>query len=76
MSIENFGQVRDALEARFGSPRSAKIEWRPLTATRVPDETADNLVKLLDTLDDHDDVQNLYGNYELSDALMAKLEAA
>jgi len=42
----------------------------------VPDETADNLVKLLDTLDDHDDVQNLYGNYELSDALMAKLEAA
>lgn len=76
VSIENFGQVRDALEARFGSPRSAKIEWRPLTATRVPDETADNLVKLLDTLDDHDDVQTVYGNYELSDALMAKLEAA
>ena len=76
MAIENFGQVRDALEARFGSPRTAKIEWRPQTATQVPDATADSLVKLLDTLDDHDDVQTVYGNYELSDALMAKLEAA
>jgi transcriptional/translational regulatory protein YebC/TACO1 len=40
------------------------------------DEPGASLVKLLDVLDDHDDVQNVYGNYELSDALMRKLETA
>jgi transcriptional/translational regulatory protein YebC/TACO1 len=41
----------------------------------VGDEAGETLVKLLDTLEDHDDVQNVYGNYELSDALMAKITA-
>jgi YebC/PmpR family DNA-binding regulatory protein len=76
VGIDNFGQVRDALEAKFGRPQSANIEWRAQTMTQVPDETGDSLVKLLDALDDHDDVQNVYGNYELSDTLIAKLEAA
>ena len=72
-SLENFGAVRDALEAKLGEPASAKIEWRPQTMTRVPDAAGETLVKLLDVLDEHDDVQNVYGNYELSDALMEKL---
>ena len=41
----------------------------------VSDDAGENLVKLLDALDEHDDVQNVYGNYELSNALMAKLAA-
>ena len=39
----------------------------------VPDDAGETLMKLIEVLDDHDDVQNVYGNYELSDALMAKL---
>ena len=74
--IENFGAVRDALEEKLGAPQSAKIEWRPANTVPLNDDSGGSLVKLLDVLDDHDDVQNVYGNYELSDALMRKLEAA
>jgi YebC/PmpR family DNA-binding regulatory protein len=74
-SVENFGQVRDGLEERFGAAEAAKIEWRPQNSVAVTDENGESLVKLLDTLEDHDDVQNVFGNYELSDALMAKLGA-
>jgi YebC/PmpR family DNA-binding regulatory protein len=72
-NVDDFGTVRDALEARLGAAQSAKLEWRPQNMVAVNDEAGETLVKLLDTLDDHDDVQNVYGNYELSDALMAKL---
>ena len=74
-SLENFGAVRDALEAKLGEPRAARIEYRPRTMTAVPDAAGETLVKLLDALDEHDDVQNVFGNYELSDALMEKLSA-
>ena len=72
-SIESFGAVRDALEARLGPPQSAAIVWRPQTMVVVADDAGETLMKLVEVLDDHDDVQNVYGNYELSDALMAKL---
>ncbi len=72
-SMENFGAVRDALEKRLGEPQSAKIEWRPKSTNPVSDENGETLIKLLDVLDDHDDVQNVYGNYELSDALLEKM---
>jgi YebC/PmpR family DNA-binding regulatory protein len=71
--IEDFGAVRDWLETKFGPPKSAAIVWRSQTNVAVNDEAGDTLVKLLDVLDDHDDVQRVYGNYELSDALMTKL---
>ncbi|HVZ68945.1 MAG TPA: YebC/PmpR family DNA-binding transcriptional regulator [Rhizomicrobium sp.] len=72
-SMENFGAVRDALEKKLGEPQSAKIEWRPKSTNPVSDENGETLIKLLDVLDDHDDVQNVYGNYELSDALLEKM---
>jgi transcriptional/translational regulatory protein YebC/TACO1 len=75
-SLDNFGPVRDALEAKLGAAQSAKIEWRPKSRVAVGDEYGESLVRLLEVLDDHDDVQNVYGNYELSDALLRKLEAA
>jgi YebC/PmpR family DNA-binding regulatory protein len=72
-SIENYAAVRDALEARLGAPASAAITWRPKNGVAVPDDAGEQLIKLIEVLDDHDDVQNVYGNYELSEALIAKL---
>jgi YebC/PmpR family DNA-binding regulatory protein len=72
-SPESFASVRDALETRLGAPQSAAIIWRPQNTVPVSDEAGESLVKMIEILDDHDDVQNVYGNYELSDALMAKL---
>ena len=67
-------RVRDALEAKLGAPASAAIVWRPQNTVEVSmTKPAKRLMKLIEVLDDHDDVQNVYGNYELSDALMAKL---
>ena len=73
-SVENFLSVRDALEAKLGPAQSASITWRPQNMVELKDDAGEQLVKLVETLDDHDDVQNVYGNYALSDALMAKLE--
>ncbi len=72
-TLEDFGSVRDALEAKLGEPQSARIEWRSKTMTAVGDDAGETLVKLLDVLDEHDDVQHVYGNYELSNALLEKL---
>ena len=72
---ENFFAVRDALEAKFGAPDEAKIEWRPGTTVALDEEKAAQLMKLLDALDDSDDVQNVTANFEISDAVMAKLSA-
>jgi YebC/PmpR family DNA-binding regulatory protein len=74
-SMEDFGAVRDALEKKLGPSQLEKIEWRPQNSTPVGDETGESLIKLLEALEDHDDVQNVYGNYELSDALLEKLSA-
>ena len=62
-----------ALEAKLGAPSSAGFTWRAQNMVAVKDGVAENLIKLVETLDDHDDVQNVYGNYELSEAAMAKL---
>ena len=73
-SVENFAAVRDALEEKLGAPESSGIFLRPQNTTPVSDAVGETLVKLIDVLDDHDDVQRVTGNYELSDALLAKLE--
>ena len=71
--IEDYGTVRDALEAKFGAPQSAAIVWRAQNNVAVADDSGETLVKLIDALDDHDDVQKVYGNYELSEAFLEKL---
>jgi transcriptional/translational regulatory protein YebC/TACO1 len=70
---ESFASVREALEAKLGAPQSAAITWRPQNTVAVSDDAGESLMKMIEILDDHDDVQNVYGNYELSDALVAKL---
>jgi transcriptional/translational regulatory protein YebC/TACO1 len=74
--VEDFSAVRDALEAKLGPAQSAKIVWRPGNSVPVSDEAGETLSKLLEVLDDHDDVQNVYANYEMSESLMEKLSAA
>lgn len=67
--------VRDALETRFGPPASAKLAWRAKTSTSVEGDAAAALFKLLEALEDSDDVQNVYANFEVSDEVMAHLSA-
>jgi len=70
---EDLSAVRDALEQVFGPPDSAKLAWRPQNATPVDAEKAATLFKLLEALDEHDDVQTVYGNYDIPDDIMAEL---
>ena len=72
-TIEDFAQVRDALEAKFGAPERAKLAWRPTTTVAVDDRAAESLFKLIETLEDNDDVQTVWGNYEVADAVLQKL---
>src|ERR1043165_8447934 len=71
-SQETFRDVAKALEAKFGEPRKATLTWKPQNTVAVDDETGEKLLKLMDLLHDHDDVQNVSANFEVSDALMAK----
>ncbi|HEU0215642.1 MAG TPA: YebC/PmpR family DNA-binding transcriptional regulator [Stellaceae bacterium] len=74
-SVEDFNEVRDALEQRFGEAQSAKLTWRPKTTSPIDEDTATSLFKLLDTLEDSDDVQNVYANFEVAEDVMARLSA-
>ena len=74
-AIEDFFAVRDALEAKFGPPESAKLEWRPATTVALDEEKAAGMMKLLDVLEDSDDVQNVYANFDISEAVMSRLSA-
>ena len=73
--VEDFFAVRDALEQRFGPPEEAKLDWRPSTTVMLDEDKAAALLKLLDVLEDNDDVQNVYANFEIPEAVMAKLSA-
>ncbi len=62
-----------ALEPVLGEYEGAKLAWRPQTMVQVDEGDAATLFKLIDTLDDDDDVQQVWGNYEVSDEVMEKL---
>ena len=73
-SVEDLGLVRDSLEAKFGTPEYARLDWQPQTTIPVTNEdTARTLMKLLDALEDNDDVQRVQANFEISDEIMEKL---
>ncbi|EJN11114.1 DNA-binding regulatory protein, YebC/PmpR family [Bradyrhizobium sp. YR681] len=72
-STEGYRDVAKALEAKFGEPRKAALIWKPQNTVAVDDETGEKLLKLMDLLNEHDDVQHVYANFEVSDALMAKM---
>ena len=66
-------EAASALEARLGPPDAAKLGWRARESVSVGEDHAATLFKLVDALDDDDDVQNVTGNYDISDEVMAKL---
>lgn len=72
-STEGYRDVAKALEAKFGEPRKAALIWKPQNTVAVDDETGEKLLNLMDLLNEHDDVQNVYANFEISDALVAKM---
>ena len=70
---EDLHEVAKALEAALGEPESTKLAWRPQTPVDVGEDEAGSLLKLIDALDDDDDVQTVWGNYEVSDEIMERL---
>jgi YebC/PmpR family DNA-binding regulatory protein len=72
-SVEALRDVAKTLEAKFGEPRKAALVWRPQNSVAVDDEQGEKLLKLIETLNDNDDVQNVYANFEISDALVQRM---
>ncbi|MFL5281267.1 MAG: YebC/PmpR family DNA-binding transcriptional regulator, partial [Rhodopila sp.] len=74
-AVDDFFTVRDALEFRLGEPETARLDWRPTTSVLVDEERARSLMKLLDALEENDDVQNVYANFDIPEQVMAALSA-
>jgi YebC/PmpR family DNA-binding regulatory protein len=72
---DQYAAVAKALEAKFGEPRKAALVWRPQNTVAVGDEQGEKLLKLIESLNEHDDVQNVFANFEVSDALVQRLSA-
>ncbi len=72
-TMEDLNEVAKTLEGKFGDPRSAKLVWRPQNTIAVDDEAGEKILKLVGALEDNDDVQTVYANFEVSDALVAKM---
>ena len=72
-AMESLGEVAKALEGKFGEARKSKLVWKPQNTIAVDDEAGEKILKLIGALEDNDDVQNVYANFEISDALMKKM---
>ncbi|MBS0535941.1 MAG: YebC/PmpR family DNA-binding transcriptional regulator [Proteobacteria bacterium] len=73
--LDTLNEVTKALEAKFGEPRKSGMVWKPQNTVAVDDEAGEKIVKLVEALEESDDVQNVYANFELSEALMQKMSA-
>lgn len=69
----DLSEVTTALEEQFGEPDESKLTWKPQNLTPVDGDAAESLLRLLDNLDDNDDVQNVYSNFDISDEVMEKI---
>ena len=65
--------VRDALEQRFGAPEEAKFDWRPSTTVTLDEERAAIVLKLIDALEENDDVQTVFANYDIPDEVLSRI---
>lgn len=72
-AIDGLHEVAKALEATLGAPEGVKLAWRPQNRVEVGEDDAGTLLKLIDALEEDDDVQTVWGNYEVPDAVMEKL---
>ena len=74
-SPDSLNEVSKALEAKFGEPRKASLLWKPQNTIALDDEKGEQLFGLIELLEELDDVQNVYANFEVSDALVSKMSA-
>lgn len=72
-AFEEINEVSNALEAELGDGASVNPTFKPQTGTPVEEDKAETLMKLINALEDDDDVQNVYSNFEIDDAIMEKL---
>lgn len=72
-AVEDFGAVTETLNQKLGDAQSAELVWQPLTTTQVDIDTAKTLFKMIDALEDNDDVQSVFANYDVSDEVMEQL---
>ncbi|MDB5507587.1 MAG: YebC/PmpR family DNA-binding transcriptional regulator [Hyphomicrobiales bacterium] len=72
-TLESLRDVQKILEEKFGEARRTALIWRPQNSIAVDDEAGEKILKLVGSLEDNDDVQNVYANFEISDALVAKM---
>ena len=73
-SVAALSEAQKALEAKFGEPRKASIVWRPQNTVAVEDEAGEKILRLIGALEDNDDVQTVTANFEVSEALLEKME--
>jgi YebC/PmpR family DNA-binding regulatory protein len=74
--FESLGTVAHALEEKLGPPASVKAVWKPNITADVDENHAHSIIKLIQALEDDDDVQSVFSNFEVDEAVMAKLTAA
>ncbi|HVZ51349.1 MAG TPA: YebC/PmpR family DNA-binding transcriptional regulator [Pseudolabrys sp.] len=74
-TTDTLHEVAKALEAKFGEPRKSGMVWKPQNTVAVDDEAGEKVLKLMSALEDNEDVQNVYANFEVSDALVQKMSA-
>ncbi|RYG27518.1 MAG: YebC/PmpR family DNA-binding transcriptional regulator, partial [Burkholderiales bacterium] len=72
-SVESLHEVARELEKVLGEAEAVKLAWKPNLKAEVGESDAQTLFRLIDVLDDDDDVQTVWGNYEVSDEIMEKL---
>jgi len=73
---EDFLAVKDALEKKFGPAQSSSVLWKPLNTVALNPEQSKDILDLIETLEDSDDVQNVYCNFEMDEAVMERLMAS
>ena len=75
-AFDSLGTVAGALEAALGEAKSVKAVWKPNLSTVVDEENAESVMKMIAALEDDDDVQNVFANFEVSEEVLKKLTAA
>ena len=69
-------EVARALEAKLGEAETVQVVWKPQTLTPIDEDKAETLMKLIAAIEDDDDVQNVYANYDIDEATLGELSAA
>jgi len=74
-NFEDMNDVATNLEAALGEPESVNPSWKPQNTVPVDEDKASTLMKLIDALEDDDDVQKVYSNFDIDDEVLAKLSS-